>query len=877
MLTNLHFLLLLCAAPPCPPEAGELVTRGWQAYRADSIAVAGLRFARADSLCPANLDAKVGLGYVRLRQDQVPAADSLFRIVASADSGNADAWSGLALAEWRKGDHQGALAAARRAVELDPKNEAVRSILGQLDPDWDRPPPAPAARQRVLRVDARTRGDYFEIPTAGRAWRRFYVNGVNMGVALPGKFPSEFPPDSATYAGWLGLIAGMHANAVRLYTILPPSFYRALRAWNISNPARPLWLIHGVWTELPPEHDFEDSTWKGAFRQEMRYVVDLLHGAADIPHRPGHASGRYDADVSRWTLGYIIGREWEPFAVKAFEERFHGTPATYRGRFLTESGGLHIDAWMAEQCDYLVSYEVDRYNTIRPVAYTNWPTLDPLYHITESTGAEEQAWREKVGRPVPRQPLEYENDAIGLDAMVVHPTTRNPAGWFASYHAYPYYPDFMLYDPVYNKARSPEGRSNYFGYLTDLKHHHAGVPLMISEYGVPSSRGVAHLQPQGWNHGGHDETAMAAIDARLTREIRQSGAAGGIIFALLDEWFKKNWIVIDYENPLEDTRQWHNAMDAEQNYGIIGEYAGGSTTTPALGGDPSRWLAFPVLESLSDPSPGTPARLRAGSDESYLYLALEFPALAGQAYPWKERRLLIALDTYRSDLGQQALPGGLLHGDVGFEFLGIFRDTSDAELRIIPDYSPYVGGDAIVNGDDYGRFARRPITTVSRSDGRFDSMFVITNRARFTRDGRFIPAQGVNRGRLRYGTEAASTLSDWYWDQAAGLLELRLPWNLINVSDPSTETVLYEKTAGPDIGTAHSDGFRIGVVVTGPLGTRTGDSILGALPATGGDGRWHASAFPTWTWRGWTTPRSHSHLKPVYDSLKALWDKESGQ
>ncbi|HSB53561.1 MAG TPA: hypothetical protein VLD58_04365, partial [Gemmatimonadales bacterium] len=401
----------------------------------------------------------------------------------------------------------------------------------------------PPERPPTLRVDARTQRDYFQIPdpSSPDGWRWFYVKGVNLGVALPGKFPTEFPLDSAVYAGWLDTIAAMHANTVRVYTILPPAFYRALAAWNRGHPDRILWLIHGVWTELPPEHDFDDSAWKGEFREEMRRVVDLLHGHASFPARPGHAGGRYDADVSAWTLAYIIGREWEPFAVKEFERR-HPEHAPYSGRFLASRGPVGaMDAWMAEQCDYLLGYEVDSYNSLRPIAYTNWPTLDPLHHVTEATGEEEQAWREKAGRPIPGGIHEYENDVVELDAGLVEPTPANPAGWFASYHAYPYYPDFMLYDPGYDTARSSEGRSSYFGYLSDLKRHHAGMPLLIAEYGVPSSRGLAHLQPQGWNHGGHDEREMASIDARLTREIRESGAAGGVLFAWLDEWFKKNW------------------------------------------------------------------------------------------------------------------------------------------------------------------------------------------------------------------------------------------------------------------------------------------------------------------------------------------------
>ena len=87
--------------------------------------------------------------------------------------------------------------------------------------------------------------------------------GVNLGVALPGRFPAEFPLDSALYAGWLDTIAGMRANTVRVYTILPPAFYRALRGWNRTHPARALWLVHGVWTELPPGNDFDDAAVEG--------------------------------------------------------------------------------------------------------------------------------------------------------------------------------------------------------------------------------------------------------------------------------------------------------------------------------------------------------------------------------------------------------------------------------------------------------------------------------------------------------------------------------------------------------------------------------------------------------------------------------------
>jgi len=200
--------------------------------------------------------------------------------------------------------------------------------------------------------------------------------------------------------------------------------------------------------------------------------------------------------------------------------------------------------------------------------------------------------------------------------------------------------------------------------------------------------------------------------------------------------------------------------------------------------------------------------------------------------------------------------------------VAVFRDSTDAELRITPDYNPYVGGDAIVGGDDFGRFANRPLTLRTRDDGRFDSLFVITNRARFARDGRFIPASGVNRGRLRHGTQRRSTLSDWYWDKASGQLQVRLAWNLLNVTDPSTRTVI-EEARDQDVGTARTDGFRLGLAVTRESEGRP--SLVAALPEPGPGGRWQRQDFSTWGWPTWDTPRYHQRLKPVYDSLRALW------
>jgi tetratricopeptide (TPR) repeat protein len=803
---------LLLQAPSCDRQAAAAqVEAGWEAYRRGAVTAAAGRFAVADSACPGFPGARTGLGFVRLRAGDAAGAERAFADALRGDSGEADAWYGLGLARDRLNRRPQAVAAWRRALAVAPGYTDALDALLAAGVDSGLPLP-PRPRPPAPIVPARVAGERFEV-SAGDAWRPFYVKGVNVGAALPGKVPSQFPADDSTYARWLRLIAEANANVVRLYTILPPAFYRAFKAWNDAHPERPLWLVHGVWAELPPKSDYDHATWKAAFRREMRRVVDVAHGRAAIGRQAGHAWGRYDVDVSDRVLAYIIGREWEPFSIRTYDKLRPGRSA-YAGRFLVVDRGTPADVWMAEQCDYMLGYEWDTWHAARPIAYTNWPTLDPLHHPTEATGAEEQALRKRLGLAPNVRLKEYDNDSEALDAMLVRTTVAAVAGYFASYHAYPYYPDFIGHDSSYGAARSSFGPSHYFGYLLDLKRHHAGRPLLIAEYGLPSSRGVAHLDPEGMHHGGHDEHAMAELDVRLTREIREAGLAGGILFAWLDEWFKHNWVTIDLEVPAERNRLWHNVMDAEQNYGLVGLYAG-DTTRPEPGGDPSRWRALAVVAE----SGGT--RLRAGADPAYLYLAIE-----GAPGPWTVR------------IGHFSL---------------VLNDTTDAQLLVAPTYNPYLGPRPGMRPTDLDRLynVRAGLDAGGRGggDGPFDSLFVATNRFRVARTGRTFPARGVNRGRLRYGRAAESTLADWFMD-ASGVIEVRLAWGLLNVTDPSSRTVLARvRDPGPFL-TRVTPGFTF--VVAGPRGER----LVADRP---------------YAWPTWETPVWHERLKPAYFAMQSLW------
>src|SRR5437899_2747976 len=253
-------------AAPCPHAgraAGE-TGAGWGFYRRGAIAEAAAHFAVADSLCPGDHGAQVGLGFVRLRQGEARAAAEHFLGATRSNAGDAEAWYGVGLARVRLGQRTTAAEAWRRTLRLAPGYEDAELQLLALGID------SGLARRPVVRpvdpdVAARTAGDGFEIRSTS-GWRPFYVKGINLGVALPGHFPSDFPTDDSTYGRWLELMAGARANAVRVYTILPPAFYRSLKAWNDAHPDRALWLLHGVWTELPPGDDYDAASWKATCR-----------------------------------------------------------------------------------------------------------------------------------------------------------------------------------------------------------------------------------------------------------------------------------------------------------------------------------------------------------------------------------------------------------------------------------------------------------------------------------------------------------------------------------------------------------------------------------------------------------------------------------
>ena len=386
------------------------------------------------------------------------------------------------------------------------------------------------ARAGSLQLPARVRGDYVELSTPDGFQPRFWP-GVNLGSTIPGRFPGEVAQTRDDYRRWFPEMSALGVRAIRVYTILPPAFYTELRAFNLAHAGAPLFVIHGVWI---PEDRFMatgnayDPQVLAEFKHELGDAVAVVHGDANLPDLPGHAHGRYDADISPWLLAWSVGVEWDPLAVHSTNRKNRDVPP-YRGRYITTRGPANpMESWIARHLDYVAGLEARR-GWSRPITFTNWLTADPLRHPSEPS---------------------LQEDLVSVDAMHMRATGRWPGGFFASYHVYPYYPEFLRLEKGYQTYQRPDGQVDpYAGYLHALRAHHKGQAVMVTEFGQPSSLGIAHLGPRGRNQGGHAEGYAAAKNADLMSAIEQERFAGGLIFEWTDEWFKFTWNTTELELP----------------------------------------------------------------------------------------------------------------------------------------------------------------------------------------------------------------------------------------------------------------------------------------------------------------------------------------
>lgn len=599
----------------------------------------------------------------------------------------------------------------------------------------------------------------------GHDYKPLFLAGVNLGVGLPGLNAGDLGATEAQYAQWFARMGEMGLNCVRLYTLHYPRCYEALAAYNLAHRDRPLYLIQGVWLdEEVPQGDL--TRMSDPLDADSAEVVDALHGRRTIAQRFGRAYGTFTSDVSPWVIAWVVGREMYPSEVATTNVR-HPDEIRFSGKALRLEHGTPTEAWLAGRLDHLITYEQGVYEVQRPVGFATWPTLDPLPHAQEVV------------------PYSHEDAEVIDLANVIR--VDAPAGVFPCFHAYPYYPNFMTEEMAYQGGRDAQGPNSYVAYLEALVRHYGDMPVMIGEFGTPSSWGNAHEGAGGMSHGGLDEAQQGAANARLLGNIHDADAAGGIAFSWIDEWWKRTWITDPLAFPPSRYLLWHNVTSPEQNFGLV------AFEPPAP--DYSAWSGAMGT--------GRVRRVQAVADAAFLHLAIELasPLTATET-------LTVGYDTHRADLGESVLPGGKTTNnrcEFALQVVG-----SDAQLFVTRAYNTL----GIWHGTSAEDQFFRSIATNGQPWDRL--RWQNGGEHRGATAAQLFPATYFDAGRLRVASGGAMTSLDAV-QRKGNMVHVTLPWTYLNVTDPSAGMVLADDRATPAREAVNTDGVAFVVALGGEV------------------------------------------------------------
>lgn len=687
-------------------------------------------------------------------------------------------------------------------------------------------------------MTSRTEEKYFEVYNNG-VWDKIIINGTNIGSSTPGRWFTEFPADRALYFSWLRDIGEMNLNTIRLYTLFDPAFYQVLKEYN-ENPNNPtIKVIQEIWPDdFVPGCNFHNSTYKTNYKREVERVIDALHGNLQEPGRAFRAYGNYSADVSPYILGILIGREFEPEEVESTNSK-NPDITSFSGNYVRIDQGTPTEVWLAELCDFTQGYSQMAYNWQYPVGFVSWPTLDPLSHPTEQ-------------EPKDISAIPAYNDREEIHPDRFYKGSDNIAGFFGAYHIYPNYPDFMNNEPAFANESDDQGSFRYLGYLKDFIEIHPPYPAIVAEFGISTSLNTAHINPDGFHHGGISEDDQGPKIIRMVDGIIDMGYGGSIIFSWADEWAKKTWNTEPYMSPWERHVLWKNAMDPEQNYGILSvepnhvKFTGNS---------------YKTIESIE-----------ADVDEAFLYLSIDVPGIN-----WNSFDLNLGIDTVYRDKGETKFP--LKDSPTlpsGIEFLLKIKSKEDAKLQVIPTY----------NRAKFSYYSKKT------DKGIFEDINPVVNRERFTLDKRRFPEIRSNQSILIYGEfdpfkENYNSLAHWYYDEITEKIVIRLPWMLLGVTDPSKGIVAYDETKylkDPDSAnflTAYpkcaeeTPDYSIedaeNMDSWKRLGTTETDGFIFYLQWSSGSKNYYQNKQELYMWEHWEKPSYRYRLKTSYNILKEYY------
>lgn len=588
------------------------------------------------------------------------------------------------------------------------------------------------------------------------------IKGVVMESTLPGFHFSDYKIEKNTYHDYLEDIHQMGANTVRVKMILNPAFYEAFLDFNETSDT-PLYLIQGIGIEDYGQNNngslYQRNTFSDLIKLGKR-AVDVVHGQANQFATSIQGSGQFRSDVSPYTLGYIIGDYWFEGTL-AYTNQTQTRRTNYEGKyFKTKKDASDFEAMMAEVMDKMTVYESNKYKQQRLVSFISGPSMDKFAY-THTT-------RVQVDKH------------IEVDHEQIEPTDKLQSGYFAAYNMYPFIPDLEtslaeteIDAHAFIASDAFDSDSVYNGYVQLLTHTHT-IPVLIANYGYFSARGVENsLLPQ------LTEKEQGEMLVDTYEQMVEQGVQGAIVSSWQDNWSLSSWNT-EYATHNLQQRLWHDVQMPENNYGLLAFDPGRSQSISYPDGDVSEWTKEEFVAEQEG------LRLYQTYDSSYVYFYVQGAKLdSGEVY-------YIPLDTTPLS-GSKEIEGESIKADRPIDFL-IRLDGEDNSRMLVQEYynsTMMEYGDRIVQTNRFYRPPKKesslfePIWMVQKKE--FDPDYKplkMTTEEKIAYNS--LPV--FETGKLLYGngnptSPTYMSLADFYASKDG--VEIRIPWQLLNMSDPS--------------------------------------------------------------------------------------------
>ncbi len=636
-------------------------------------------------------------------------------------------------------------------------------------------------KEKPIEYFMKTEGEEIYISRDGE-YEPFEIRGVNMGSGLPGEWATNFAIDKETYVRWFGYIQEMGANTIRVYTIQNDTFYNAFYEYNKDNED-PLYMMHGVWV-----NDYIQNSHRDAYSEEFfdtfidnsKIMIDVIHGnrKLNLGRVASAGHGTYHKDISDWVIGYILGVEWDDLTVAYTDDLYKGKEgySSYSGKFLyTAPDASPFETMLTMVGDAVIEYETQRYGEQRLLAFSNWPTTDPFEY--------------------PELIKNFFMKCAYVDVEHIKHTDKFLPGQFASYHVYPYYPYYLSFAEDWSvfgleakeNYRDEQGRLNaYRAYLKMLTNHHT-MPVVISEFGVSTGRGMAQVDKDtGRNQGNTSEQAQGQALIDCWNDIKAVGCNGGCVFTWQDEWFKRTWNTMHAVN-LSRTAYWSDYQTNEQYFGLLSFDPGKEKSVCYVDGDISEWTDEDKIISGS-------SELSLKYDEKFIYFLVKKENL-----DFENETIYIPLDITPKS-GSNYCENYNIKFDRDADFVIVINGKDNSRVQVQERYEVLR---STYSEDIYKFNTYFKENIPDKNSPKFVNIDLILRTAMaLTPDNKETASESYETGKLLYGnanpeSSDFNSLADFI--AKGDYVEIKLPWQLLNFADPSKMQIhddYYEENFG---------------------------------------------------------------------------------